>query len=67
MIAKIKRMYVRHYSDSGQKTLYIEWRDNRGKSGRTECSARKARHSSHMQALLARGRREGLRLEREVW
>ena len=36
MIVKITRAYVRHYSDNGQTTAYVEWLDNRGKAGRTE-------------------------------
>lgn len=74
MISKINRMFVRRYSDSGQKTLSVEWTDHRGKSGRTECAliceccgAPKAMNDDHMRALIARGKFEGLKIEKENW
>lgn len=67
MIASITKTYVRTYSDNGQRTLYVEWRDHRGKSGRTECPWRKVKTSLHMRALLDRARREGIKLTRETW
>lgn len=59
----ISRTYLRTYSDNGQRKLYVEWSDG----SRTECDAKKACSSPHMQALLAHARRAGLPLERERW
>ena len=68
----INRIYVRRYSDTGQITAYVEWSDG----SRTEASpamfARKRAHwvftfGTHMHALFARAKREGLRIERETW
>jgi hypothetical protein len=39
MIGAITKIYLRHYRDNGQRTLYVEWKDSHGKSGRTECDA----------------------------
>ena len=63
MIAKIIKMYTRIYSDSRQVTTYVEWLDDKGVKGRTEGDKR----SAHMEALIARGRREGISLIRECW
>lgn len=66
-ISRITRMYVRKYSDSGQRFVYVEWLDGRGKSGRTGCDAERASKNAHMQALIARGHREGVSMERQTW
>jgi hypothetical protein len=63
MITKITRIYTRTYTDSGQVTTYIEWVDNAGERGRTEGHDT----NPHMQALIARGQREGVKLETEIW
>lgn len=63
MIAKITKIYTRHYSDNRQTTTYAEWTDTKGKSGRTEGSA----SNGHMQALIKRGEREGVKLTNETW
>lgn len=63
MIAKITKIYTRHYSDNGQTTTYVEWTDTKGKSGRTEGNA----SNGHMQALIQRGQREGVKLTTETW
>ena len=63
MIAQITKAYIRTYSDSGQVTAYVEWIDRDGKAGRTEGS----QYGWHMKALMARARREGLRVNRERW
>lgn len=55
----IKEMFVRTYRDNGQKAAYVVWEDGSRTEG-TEWSA-------HMQALIKRGRRDGLKLHREVW
>lgn len=73
MISKITRAYVRTYTDNGQTVAYVEWIDNKGKSGRTEggihsdCCVREPHFGSHMTALLDRAKREGLQVEREQW
>lgn len=59
MNKQITKIIVRTYSDSGQVTAYIEWSDG----SRTEGPE----HGVHMQALLARGERNGLPLIRETW
>ena len=75
-IDKINRIYVRRYRDNGQITAYVDWIDTAGRAGRTEANpamfARSRRHwiftfGTHMHALFERGRREGLRLQRETW
>lgn len=63
MIAKITKAYIRHYTDNGQTTAYVEWRDAKGKAGRTEGKPR----NTHMQALFARARREGVPVRKETW
>ena len=72
MTNSIKRVYVRRYRDNGQLTAYVDWADG----SRTEASpamfARKRScyvftFGTHMHALFARAKREGLRMERETW
>lgn len=63
MIARITKAYTRHYTDSGQVTAYVEWRDTRGQCGRTEGKP----HHPHMAALLARAEREGITPTLETW
>jgi hypothetical protein len=63
MTRQITRTYLRTYSDTGQKTLYVEWSDG----ARTECEAERATKSEHMRALLARAQREGVNLEHQTW
>ena len=63
MIVKITRMYTRTYTDNGQVTTYVEWMDNKGKTGRTEGPA----SNGHMKALIEGGQQEGLQLEIETW
>ena len=63
MIATITKAYIRTYTDNGQTVAYVEWIDDRGKSGRTEGE----RSNVHMQALLARAKREGVTVQRETW
>lgn len=64
MIAKITKAYVRTYTDNGQVTAYIEWLDQRNRSGRTEGAYPPG---EHMGALLARAKREGVPVTRERW
>jgi hypothetical protein len=63
MIAKITKVYTRTYSDTGQRTTYVEWADTRGKPGRTEGDAT----NTHMASLIARGQREGIAHTVERW
>lgn len=60
-IAQIKKAYIRTYPDSGQVTAYVEFIDSNGQSGRTEGEP----NGAHMKALLARARREGIKVEKE--
>lgn len=69
---KIKRILVRRYSDTGQVTAYAEYADG----SRTEASINRfdVGHGrvaitcgTHMHAIFARAKREGLRLQRETW
>lgn len=71
-IAKITKAYVRTYSDNGQSKAYVEWVDTNGEHGRTEGEAvmqggRLVPERTHMTALFARARREGVRVRRETW
>jgi hypothetical protein len=56
---QIKRAYVRHYSDSGQVTAYIEWANGSRTEGEPE--------NGYMLALMARAQREGLNITKESW
>lgn len=60
---KITRAYIRHYSDNGQTTAYIEWSDG----SRTEGEATGNGPGLHMRALFARAQREGIKIEHENW
>lgn len=68
----IKRIYVRHYRDSGEVVAYVEW----STGSRTEATLqafdigrnrRAYTFGSHMHALMKQANRQGLKLEREVW
>ena len=63
MIAKINKIYTRHYADNNQTKTYVEWTDHKGVNGRTEGSA----SNGHMAALIARGQREGVKHTMENW
>jgi hypothetical protein len=69
MIAKITKAYVRLYSDNGQCAAYVEWIDDTGQCGRTEGEADTAwgPKGSHMSALFARAKREGVSPTWERW
>lgn len=64
MIARITKVYQRHYRDNGQTTLYVEWVGNDGKSGRIEGDVPPC---LHMWALICRAAREGVNLTCEIW
>jgi hypothetical protein len=63
MITRIIKAYIRTYSDSGQTKAYVEWVDDEDESG---CTGGEP-DNEHMQALIARARREGVTVERERW
>ena len=70
MTGRIKRAYVRTYSDSGQVTAYVDWRDGSRTEGRV-CSRDgdppQTPAGEHMQALFAAAVRQGLPIEYETW
>lgn len=77
MTTNIKRIFVRRYSDSGQITAYCEFGDASGRTvSRTESTLRRFDISrrrpaftfgTHMHALAARAKREGVKLQLETW
>jgi len=60
---EITRIYMRTYTDTGQKTLYVDWSNG----SCTECDAERACSNEHMRALVDAAQRKGLTLENEVW
>lgn len=62
-IARIEKAEIRKYSDSGQRTAYVSWVDSKGEKGCTEGPPK----NLHMQALIARARREKVKVERTTW
>ena len=69
-IARITDAYVRHYSDSLDTKVYVEWVDNLGKTGRTEDELWPCEHTplgAHMTALFTRANREGIAIRGETW
>jgi hypothetical protein len=59
----ITRAYIRHYSDNGKTTAYIEW----SKGSRTEGAVHGNGAGLHMRDLFARAQREGIKIEHETW
>ena len=69
-IAQVTDAYVRHYSDNGQTTAYVEWIGSDGGSGLTGGNLFPCPHvvlGSHMTALFARANREGIAIRGETW
>lgn len=60
-IAKFVKAYIRHYSDNGQTTAYVEWRDETGAKCRTEGKEYDMRH------LMTAARSRGVPVARETW
>lgn len=60
MIKAILSARIPHYTDNGQTIAYIEWRDDNGDTGTTSGDP----NNAHMQALLARAEREGVKVVR---
>lgn len=65
---KIKRIYTRHYSDSGQTTACVEWQDGACTEGPADdYHGVLVPRGAHMGALFDRAIANGLTVEREVW
>lgn len=78
---KITKAYIRHYSDNGQNKAYVEYADGTRTEGEAleadqpcpccgqvmESNAGAFRLETHMAALFARARREGVPIETERW
>jgi hypothetical protein len=62
-IVKVTKAEIIKYSDSGQRTAYVYWVDSRGATGRTEGPPK----NLHMKSLVARARREKVKVERKTW
>jgi len=60
---KIIRAYIRHYSDNGQTTAYVEWSDG----SRTEGSVHGNGTGLHMRCLMQRAVNQGLTITKETW
>lgn len=72
MRQKITKAYVRHYRDNGQVTAYVEWADGgrtEGATMRLDDPRRGVRitFGTHMHALFAAAKRQGIQMHREVW
>ena len=73
IIKEITKAYVRHYTDNGQTTAYVEWVDHNGQSGRTEGAVRSQTgtieqcYGPHMGALIARAICNGIEIEDQTW
>lgn len=65
MARNITRAYTRHYTDNNQITAYVEWSDGSRTEGEALGQGRPV--GEHMKALFACARREGLKIEHEVW
>lgn len=73
MTDTIRRIYIRRYRGSNTVIAYCEWQDG----SRTEAHPAffferrlkrwRITFGSHMHALFARAKREGLSMQRETW
>ncbi len=63
MIKKMTRALVRLYTDSGQVQAQVGWVDSHGEMGTTVGHPA----NPHIQALLARAKREGIQPRAERW
>ena len=75
-IATFTDSYVRRYRDNGQIVAYVEWTDDKGRWGRTEAHPAfwwprgrlmDVRFGTHMHALMAAAKRQGVPMRRETW
>ena len=68
---KFKRIYVRRYRDNGQVVAYAEHHKGRTEGQVAYCphphGSRTPSFGTHMHALFAAAKRQGLHLERETW
>jgi hypothetical protein len=62
-IRECTKAYIRTYSDTDQITAYVEGIGTDGKTFRTEGDP----DNTHIQALLARCKREGIPVKKETW
>ncbi len=56
---EIDDAYIRHYSDNGQTTAYVEWSDGSRTEGNPD--------GVHMQELFRRAKRDGITIRKETW
>lgn len=61
-IAHVVGAWITHYGDTGQVKAYVRWQDARGGEGTTEGNP----NNPHMQALLDRAIRSGVRIRHET-
>jgi hypothetical protein len=59
-IARITSASITKYRDNGQTKAYVSWVDSKGEPGGTGGDP----HNAHMEALLARAKREGVSIHR---
>jgi len=62
-IARIHGVTTRHYGDTGQTQMHVDWEDEKGRRDTTSGDP----NNAHMQALAARGAREGVPHRRDDW
>lgn len=62
-IVQITKAQIVKYTDNGQRKAYVSWVDSKGGTGTTEG----APGNLHMQALIARARRENVKVERKTY
>lgn len=60
---EISKAYIRTYSDSEQRTAYVEWSDG----SRTEGTVHGNGVGLHMRSLLQQAVNSGLKIAQEVW
>ena len=63
-MGQIIKAYIRHYTDNGQTTGYVEWEHTEEDgNARTEGDP----DGAHMSALFRRAEREGVHVTYETW
>ena len=55
----ITKVYTRQYRDTGLRAVYVEWSDGTRTEG--------TKGNVHMDALLKRAKREGIKISKEIW
>lgn len=61
-VAHIVGAWITHYGDTGDVKAYVRWQDSAGHEGTTEGDP----NNAHMQALLDRAIRSGVRIKHET-